>query len=168
MTDRALAPYDPAWPRRFADEAHRLGTALAPVVAIEHVGSTSVPGLAAKPTVDIAAGVTSLDLTAGTRERMASLGYHYGGTHGLPQHVFRKGAAVPWEVLVHVVEHGGSMWRDFLAFRDHLRSHPAEARRYEDLKATLLVGRRGWYSGRDKERFVAEILADRMPGTGAR
>jgi len=135
--------------------------ALAPVVAIEHVGSTSVAGLAAKPTVDVAVGVPSIDLAAGAHPRMEALGYHYGGTHDLPQHVFRKGAAVPWEVLVHVVEHDGDMWRDFLRFRDHLRSRPADARRYEELKAALLVGRRGWYRGLDKQAFIASVLFDR-------
>ena len=168
MTDRSLAAYDPAWPRRFAGEAPRLVVALAPVLAIEHVGSTSVPGLAAKPTVDIAVGVPTLALDADAHARMEALGYRYGGTHDLPQHVFRKGAAVPWEVLVHVVEHGGGMWRNFLRFRDHLRSHPADARRYEELKAGLLAGRGGWYRGVDKQPFIASVLATATPRAGAR
>jgi GrpB-like predicted nucleotidyltransferase (UPF0157 family) len=136
-----------------------LFAALRPVVAIEHVGSTSVPGLAAKPTVDIAVGVPSLDLDAGEHARMEALGYDYAGTHDLPQHVFRKGTALPWEVIVHVVEHDGGMWRDFLLFRDHLRSHPADARRYEELKVALLVGRGAWYSGIDKQPFIVAILS---------
>ena len=168
MTDRSLAPYDLAWPRRYAAEMPGLAVALAPVVEIEHVGSTSVPGLAAKPTVDIAAGVPSLDLDEDAHTRMEALGHRYGGTHGLPQHVFRKGAAVPWEVLVHVVEHDGRMWRDFLAFRDHLRAHPVDARRYEELKAALLVGRGGWYRGADKQAFIASVLTDRPSRSGAR
>jgi GrpB-like predicted nucleotidyltransferase (UPF0157 family) len=89
---------------------------------------------------------------------MEQLGYHYGGDHGLPQHVFRKGECVPWHFLVHVVEHGGSMWRDFLTFRDHLRGNPIAAARYEELKRTLLIQRGEWYSGRDKEPFIRPIL----------
>ena len=159
--DRQLAPYDPTWARRFVQEVPGLTTGLRRVVAIEHVGSTSVPGLAAKPTVDVAVGVPSLGLDAGAHERMATFGFHYGGTHDLPQHVFRKGVAVPWEVLVHIVEHGGQMWHDLLRFRDHLRSHPDDARRYAELKAALLVGRGGWYSGRDKQSFIHAILLER-------
>jgi len=51
------------------------------------------------------------------------------------------------------------MWRDYLRFRDHLRSHPLDAERYAALKAALLVGRGGWYSGRDKASFIAPILS---------
>ena len=131
------------------------------MIAIEHVGSTAVPGLAAKPTIDIAVGVATLELAPEAHERMAELGYHYGGTHDRPQHVFRNGSEVPWSVLVHVVRHDGRMWREFIRFRDHLRSHPGDARRYEALKASLLVGRRGWYRGVDKEPFIAPILAGR-------
>ncbi len=133
--------------------------ALDPVIAIEHVGSTAVPGLASKPTVDVAVGVASLDLGSEPYERMARLGYRYGGTHDLPQHVFRRGPQVPWEILVHVVEHDGRMWSDFLRLRDHLRTHPADARRYGELKAALLVGRGSWYRGVDKEGFIAPILS---------
>jgi GrpB-like predicted nucleotidyltransferase (UPF0157 family) len=157
-TDRALTPYDDRWPRLFEDEAPRLLLALAPVIAIEHVGSTAVPGLAAKPTIDIAVGVPSLELRAAAARRMEELGYQYGGTHDQPQHVFRRGRDVPWEVIVHVVEHEGPMWHHYLRFRDHLRSHRADANRYEALKAALLVGRGGWYRGLDKEAFIASIL----------
>jgi GrpB-like predicted nucleotidyltransferase (UPF0157 family) len=155
--DHELTPYDPRWPVRFASEAVLLGEALAPVVAIAHVGSTAVPGLAAKPTIDIAVGVATLELPTAARQRMEKLGYHYGGTHDRPQHVFRKGRDVPWEVIVHVVEHNGVMWQDYLRFRDHLRSHRPDARRYEALKASLLRGRGGWYRGIDKEAFIAPI-----------
>ena len=157
-TDQTLTPYDNRWPRLFEDEAPRLVLALAPVIAIEHVGSTAVPGLAAKPTIDIAVGVPTLELPTAANPRMEELGYHYGGTHDQPQHVFRRGREVPWDVIAHVVEHEGPMWHDYLRFRDHLRSHPADANRYEALKAALLVWRGGWYRGVDKEAFTAPIL----------
>lgn len=163
MADVALTPYDSTWPERFAREAVALESALAPVLGIEHVGSTAVPGLAGKPTIDIAVGLESLALGSSRTRRIEALGYHYGGTHGKPQHVCRKGDAVPWEYLVHVVERGGRMWRDYLRFRDHLRSHPEDARRYEALKASLLVGRGGWYRGADKQAFITPILAGPSP-----
>lgn len=133
--------------------------AIAGTVAVEHVGSTAVPDLAGKPTIDIAVGVETLALQHDDFARMEALGYSYGGTHDRPQHVFRKGERVPWEFLVHVVELGGPMWRDYLRFRDFLRAHPRDARAYAALKASLLSGRDGWYSGRDKASFIEPILA---------
>jgi GrpB-like predicted nucleotidyltransferase (UPF0157 family) len=133
--------------------------AIAGAVAVEHVGSTAVPGLAGKPTIDIAVGNQSLAVQPDDFERMEALGYSYGGSNGLPQHVFRKGAGVPWEFLVHVVEHDGPLWRDLLRFRDYLRAHPQDARAYAELKGSLLADRGGWYSGRDKAPFIEPILA---------
>lgn len=154
----SLAAYDPSWPHLYEQEIVPVTAALAPVVAAEHVGSTSVPGLASKPTIDIAVGVAWLALSRNAWREMERLGYHYGGDHGHPQHVFRKGEAVPWQFLVHVVEHDGAMWRDFLRFREYLRANPAEAARYASLKASLLIKRGNWYSGRDKEPFIRPIL----------
>lgn len=162
-----LTVYDPRWPRLYEAEIARVTEALAPVVAAEHVGSTSVPGLAAKPTIDIAVGMASLDLPEGARASMERLDYHYGGDHGQPQHVFRKGISVPWQFLVHVVEHGGPMWLDFLRFRGYLRANPDEAERYTRLKASLLADRGGWYSGRDKERFIRPVLDSAAPAARA-
>ena len=154
-----LTPYDANAPRRYAVEANRVVAAIRDTVAAEHVGSTAVPGLAGKPTIDIAVGVETLALQPDDFGRMALLGYSYGGTHGRAQHVFRKGGNVPWEFLVHVVEHGGPMWRDFLLFRDHLRVNPHDARAYAALKVSLLSGGHEWYSGRDKAPFIEPILA---------
>jgi GrpB-like predicted nucleotidyltransferase (UPF0157 family) len=156
--DVRLAAYDPRWPDFYEQEVAGVIAALVPVVAAEHVGSTSVPGLAAKPTIDIAVGVENLVLPLAAWSRMKKLGYHYGGDHGHPQHVFRKGEAVPWQFLVHVVEYDGTMWSDYLRFRDHLRAQPQHAARYADLKASLLAERVGWYSGKDKESFIRSIL----------
>jgi GrpB-like predicted nucleotidyltransferase (UPF0157 family) len=153
-----LAVYDPRWPHLYTREVADVAAALAPVVETEHIGSTSVPGLAAKPTIDIAVGVKSLSLPSTARNLMEALGYHYGGNHGLPQHVFRKGDSVPWHFLVHVVEYEGAMWRDYLHFRDYLRADSEAAARYVELKQSLLTERGGWYSGRDKESFIRPML----------
>ena len=166
-TSLNLAPYDPSSPHRYEAEAERVSAALGNVVAVEHVGSTSVPGLPGKPTIDIAAGVPTLALARGARERMERLGYSYAGDHGLPQHVFRYGHAVPWRFIVHVVEFEGSMWRDFLAFRDSLRSDPDAAARYGALKESLLAERTDWYHGVDKASFIEPILERARANRGA-
>lgn len=154
----SLASYDPCWPHFFEQEVVDVVAALAPVTAAEHVGSTSVPGLAGKPTIDIAVGVNSLTLPSTASNRMDALGYHYGGNLGHPQHVFRKGESIPWSFLVHVVEYEGAMWRDYLRFRGYLRANPEAAARYAALKQSLLAEGGDWYSGQDKEHCIRAIL----------
>jgi GrpB-like predicted nucleotidyltransferase (UPF0157 family) len=153
-----LTPYDPSSPRRYEVEAARVSAGVGNVAAIEHVGSTSVLGLAGKPTIDIAAGVPTLALASATRTGMERLGYSYSGDHGLPQHVFNCGSSVPWLFIVHVVEFESGFWRDLIAFRDYLRAHPEDAARYAALKEALLAERGEWYRGVHKSPFIEPIL----------
>jgi GrpB-like predicted nucleotidyltransferase (UPF0157 family) len=153
-----LAAYDPAYPRRYEIEAARVSAALESTLSMEHVGSTSVPGLSGKPTIDIAAGVPTLDLGPAAHARMGRLGYSYSGDHGLPQHVFNYGSGLPWRFIVHVVEFDGELWHDLVAFRDYLRAHPDDAARYAALKETLLRERGDWYRGVHKSSFIEPIL----------
>jgi len=156
-----LAEHDPRWAERFDAEAEAIRLALGDVaVAVEHVGSTAVAGLAAKPTIDIVVGVTTLELPEEAVDRMAALGYEDARADSRPgERRFRKGETVPREVIVHVVEHRGEEWRSDLAFRDALRADPELAQAYEELKRRLLAERGTWYSGRDKESFVRRALA---------
>jgi len=144
MSERAPTPvvivdYDPRWPALYEAERAKLvavfGGAL---VEIEHIGSTSVPGLASKPTVDIIAGLRDEAAVGHFLEPMASLGYHYEDlTASIPQwHLFSRRDEVSG-YHVHVVPLGGEFWRRHLAFRDYLRAHPATARQYEWLKRDL-------------------------------
>jgi tRNA threonylcarbamoyladenosine biosynthesis protein TsaE len=161
VTRVELAEYDPAWPQRFAAEAEQIQSALGDlVVEIEHVGSTAVPGLAAKPTVDIAAGATTIELPPEAVAALQALGYEDAGDESKPgEHNFRKGPRFPREVIVHVVEWGGPRWQAHLRFRDALRSDPALAEEYEQLKRSLLEQRGEWYSGEDKAALVGRALA---------
>jgi GrpB-like predicted nucleotidyltransferase (UPF0157 family) len=131
-----LVEHDPSWAELFESER----AALAPVfdglaVAIEHIGSTSVPDLCAKPTVDVLVGVRTLELTDDQIKRMERLGYHYLGEHGLPGRLFFR--KEPRTHHVHVVEHGGEHWERQITFRDALRSSPDERRRYDEFKRRL-------------------------------
>ncbi len=161
MTDARLADYDPAWPERYEAEARLVAEALGEVVIeIEHVGSTSVPRLGAKPTIDVAVGVTTLELDPKALERMAALGYEEGGGDSRPgERRFRKGPEFPRDFILHVVEWGGPLWRDHLTFRDALRRDPAAAQEYAELKRRLLAERGEWYRGEDKREFVQAVLA---------
>ncbi len=131
-----VVPYDRAWPAGFAREREALTAALGGAdLSFEHVGSTAVPGMLAKPTLDIMIGAGE---DAGDREIAAvtSLGYGYLGEHSVPgRQFFRKG--LPPTHHVHWTKRGSPFWRDQLLFRDFLRSHPAECTEYETLKLDL-------------------------------
>jgi GrpB-like predicted nucleotidyltransferase (UPF0157 family) len=132
-----LVDHDPTWTERFEQERDRLVPVFdGSVVAVEHIGSTSVPGLCAKPIVDIAVGLLKLELTDKQIAAMEELGYEYLGEFGLPGRLyFRKGD--PRTHHVHVVEHGGMHWERQLVFRDALRTDPEERRRYDAFKRRL-------------------------------
>src|SRR5581483_805492 len=93
MARPVAVPYDPDWPRRFTEEASRLETALSPwlVAGVHHIGSTSVPGLAAKPVIDMLAGIRDLDKACAAFEPLTALGYGYQ-EHRPEAHSFYKPA----------------------------------------------------------------------------
>ena len=160
----SVSAYDRSWPDRYEREAPLVAEALGAVlVEIEHVGSTSVPGLAAKPTIDIAVGARSLELDADSITSMARLGYEYRGEVGVPgRRYFRKGAAYPRDFNVHVVPVGGQLWQDYVGFRDYLRAHPGAVRRYTDIKRGLSSTAAGHDPARyaeGKASFIDETLA---------
>lgn len=134
-----IRPYEPAWAAQFESERERLEAALGPLaVRIDHHGSTSVPGLAAKPVIDIQVSVRSLQPLAAYGEPLAALGYsHLPHDDDRFAPFFYRPAAWPHSHHVHVVEAGGEEERKTLAFRDYLREHEEVARRYEALKLAL-------------------------------
>jgi GrpB-like predicted nucleotidyltransferase (UPF0157 family) len=132
-----LTAYHPAWARLFEEEARVLQAALGGLVgAIEHVGSTAVPGLAAKPIIDVMGGLRRIEDVAACVPVLEGLGYEYKGEYGIPgRHFFVKGA--PRTHHLHLVRVGSAFWEDHLLFRDYLRRHPEEAAAYARLKHDL-------------------------------
>jgi len=132
-----IVVYDPRWPAMYEEERARLTGALGGAVAeIQHVGSTAVPGLGAKPVIDILLGVRRYPLDASQVEALLSLGYEDLGESGIAgRRFFRKG--VPRTHHVHATVLGGSFWTSHLRFRDHLRSDPGALRDYDRLKRRL-------------------------------
>jgi GrpB-like predicted nucleotidyltransferase (UPF0157 family) len=132
-----VAAYDERWPARFAEWGSRLAAALGPVaIRIEHVGSTAVAGLAAKPTIDVQVSVADAEDEAaylpmleacGVRLRAREPGHRY----------FRPPADRPRDVHIHVCEAGSAWERNHLLFRDYLRAHPAARDAYAQLKRQL-------------------------------
>jgi GrpB-like predicted nucleotidyltransferase (UPF0157 family) len=151
-------PYDPNAPDRFLEESRLLGGLLPPPVVIEHVGSTSVPDLPGKPTVDLLIGVPDLDLPPGVFEAMARAGYEYRPEKSAPdRHTFAKGRSYPRDFIAHIVVHHGPKWREMLLFRDHLRAHPDDARRYAEVKRRAAKDRDTYLA--TKEPLILELLA---------
>ncbi|MGZ6545016.1 MAG: GrpB family protein [Actinomycetota bacterium] len=134
-----LSDYDPAWPARFDREAARLQEALGDLaVRIEHVGSTSVPGLAAKPVIDIQVSVVSLTPRAPIVDPLTAFGYEHSIDPIEPQHeFFSRGYDGPQRVNLHVCEVGSTWERRHLAFRDELRRDPGAVAEYAALKRRL-------------------------------
>lgn len=138
-----VVEYDPAWPERFRALADRAASKLGDVaLAIEHVGSTSVPGLDAKPVVDLDVVVRPEDVERAI-EQLAALGYVHRGELGIPgRHAFRPPPGEPRHHLYLCVT-GSDGLRDHLHFRDHLRAHPDAAAEYAALKRRLAQQHRG-------------------------
>lgn len=138
-----VVDYDPNWPLIFEREKARiLGVIGKKVVAIEHVGSTAVPGLGAKPIIDIMVGIRHLSDAEGCIGPLETIGYEYSPEYevSIPERrYFRKGPSnVPNKHYhLHMVEYDSDFWRRHLLFRDCLRAHPHAARAYHRLKKEL-------------------------------
>ena len=134
-----VVPYNPDWPRAFRAERDRIAATLgAFAVRIDHNGSTSVPGLAAKPIIDIQISVERLDPSEAYAPGLVQLGYvHVPHPDDAFCPFFHRPAAWPHTHHVHVVHAGGDEERRTLAFRDYLREHGDAAREYADLKCRL-------------------------------
>jgi GrpB-like predicted nucleotidyltransferase (UPF0157 family) len=156
MDDVLLVNYDPAWPAMYAAEAARVLSALPPdlLLAIEHFGSTAIPGMVAKPIIDLLVAVRSVQEARETAVRpMEALGYAFWADNPRQDRLFFvKGLppAAPHRTHhVHMTEMDGDMWQR-LQFCDYLRSHPDEALRYTALKRDLADQHR-----QDREAYTA-------------
>ncbi len=136
-----IADYSDEWPQLFAEEAHLLRGVFAPdIVDIEHIGSTSVPGMGAKPIVDILLGADSLLHIERRIDRLKALGYRHvpDFESQLPQRrYFSKPEAGDGRFHVHAVARGDPFWREQIAFRDALRSDRRVFDEYLALKHRL-------------------------------
>jgi len=141
-----IVPYDGGWPALFEAEAASLRDAMgSAALRIEHVGSTSVPGLAAKPVIDIQVSVASLATPGADAQTLARLGYSHVplGPFDLVYPFFRKPAAHPGTHHLHLCVLGSVQEQRHLLFRDYLRSHPQVAAEYVELKRSLAEAHHG-------------------------
>jgi GrpB-like predicted nucleotidyltransferase (UPF0157 family) len=157
-----IASYDPAWPRQFGVEASKLTELLRPWLAtpVEHIGSTSVPGLAAKPSIDMMAGVHDLHSAADAIPVLASHGYRHAQHRPGTLWFHKDRTDSDPELGLHLTKPGSSLWRERLAFRDALRTDPQLASQYQELKEQLAADSAdlaAYTAG--KREFVVQVLA---------
>jgi GrpB-like predicted nucleotidyltransferase (UPF0157 family) len=140
-----LWPYDPQWSAQYEQARHAIAAVLVGIdVAIEHIGSTAVPGLAARRGIDILIGVRDQTVTAACIERLVGLGYAYHFTQGEWVHLSGRGHKL------HLTPLGSDRWVRHLLFKDYLRAHPEVASEYERLKRDLAQSH-----GANGQRYVA-------------
>jgi len=155
-----IEEYNPEWVRQYEYEKEKLCSALGnTVLGIEHIGSTSIPGIWAKPIIDIMIGVKSLPLEECLIDKVIELGYENLGEAGVSGRIyFRK--RFPKAYNVHITQFGNLIWKNNILLRDFLRSNKDEAMRYSELKRMIIsegVNNLLEYSER-KADFIDEIL----------
>lgn len=147
-----LRPHDATWSAAFDEAAAQLAQRLSGiVVALHHVGSTAIPGIAAKPVIDILAVVTDLEALDQRADALVAIGYEALGEFGIPQRrYFRRNTPAGVRIhQVHAFARGHEQIERMLLFRDYLRATPTVAQEYEALKYRLAA-----QCGDDVERYA--------------
>lgn len=141
QTPITIVEWTPEWEDEFRSEQSRIRDAIGQhISAIEHIGSTAVPDLGAKPVIDILVGVERLAEAENCIEPLEHLGYEYCPEFEdeMPnRRYFRKTASGRHTHHLHVVAQGGDFWERHLLFRDYLREHDDVVRQYDELKREL-------------------------------
>ena len=154
--------YKKEWAREFEREKARISKVCGDrVVAIEHIGSTSVPGLAAKPIIDIAVGIKTLKDAEKLLKPLDTIGYHFYKKFQRQRLFVAKGPDARRTHYLHVMRYNGAKWKSDQLFRDYLRSHPKAVKQYSELKKKLAGAHaddRQTYSD-NKNTFIKSVIA---------
>ena len=137
-----IVDYDPGWPLQFQHEKSNIVAVLGnDTSSVEHIGSTAVPRLGAKPIIDLMVGIPLAPTLDGIQlyvEPLGSIGYENRGIETVPGTFYLR-KADPRRYNLHLTEYGGNFWAELLLFRDFLQSHDNIAQQYEDLKHQLIA-----------------------------
>jgi GrpB-like predicted nucleotidyltransferase (UPF0157 family) len=167
-----IVPPDPTWPEAFQTEAATLAAIFGDrATAIHHIGSTSVPGLAAKLTIDILPEVRNIEEIDALNDAMADAGYEAWGEYGIPgRRFFPKNHGTARTHNVHIFQTGNPEVERHLAFKNYLIHHPETANAYAQLKQTLAQNHptdiESYMDGKDA--FVKRVEKQAMSWTNAR
>ncbi|RFC00222.1 hypothetical protein B5K11_00605 [Rhizobium leguminosarum bv. trifolii] len=155
-----VVDYDPSWPRLFADISAEISILLGNLVlSIDHIGSTSVPGLAAKPKIDLDVVTISDDVLPMAIEMLRAADFVFHSDREEKRWAFTRYHEA-YGFKLYLCEPGNRAHRERILFRDYLRDHPERATAYADLKRRLAVEAGGdwdFYTG-GKTQFVSETL----------
>lgn len=167
-----VVPYDPRWPQEFEHASGEVVTALGPnLLAIHHIGSTSIPSIHAKPVIDMLAVVADLAAVDQRVAEMQQLGYEAMGAFGIEgRRYFRRDDPTGRRThQVHAFAESSQHICRHLAFRDFMRAHPAVAREYGALKQKLAVAyphdMEAYMDGKDA--FIKEVEVQALKGLAA-
>jgi GrpB-like predicted nucleotidyltransferase (UPF0157 family) len=165
-----VVPADPTWPDLFRAEVDRLAAGIAvaglPALTFEHIGSTAVPGLAAKPIIDLMAGYGPDANTRLYLDALRDAGYEYRGPQDVPfRELFVLGSESRRTHHLNLTPLDSPFWRDHLAFRDRLRNEPAVRADYSALKHRLAeahpADRHAYTEG--KAAFIEHVTRSEPP-----
>lgn len=158
-----IVSYDENWGEKFELEERKLRKVFSEYAfAIEHVGSTSIPGLSAKPIIDISVGVNNLEEVMQFKDKLEEIGYEYrdkSGKNG-ERYFFAKGSSDNRTHYLHIIKFNSQEWKKNLFFRDYLRNNYESMKEYEKLKITLskqFADNRPKYT-EAKSKFISDIL----------
>lgn len=160
-----LVEYDDRWPQLFLDLRDRLYEALQDrILSVHHVGSTAVPGLLAKPVLDVLIGIADFDAALECVPSLADLGFEFRPHDAIPdRHFFRAERDGLRTHHLSLAETTSAHYINALVFRDALRESPELGREYEALKMKLLQDelRTGTFPPDGKDEFVMKVVASR-------
>lgn len=161
-TSVSIVPYDASWAAEFEKEKQILNVLLKDhEVKIEHVGSTSIKGLAAKPIIDIAVGVKNAETMLALEKLLATKGYDMlNSIQDKGEILARKGPGDCRTHYIHIVIENDEYWNEFIYFKKYLLEHPQYIKQYEKLKSDLSVkyaSERKKYTA-SKNEFISRIL----------
>ncbi|TET77291.1 MAG: GrpB family protein [Candidatus Heimdallarchaeota archaeon] len=146
-----LKPYNPQWKEFFKKEKKLISSVItAFLIDIQHIGSTAIPNIVAKPIIDVAVAIDSLDNIEKIIPPLENIGFIYRGEQGIPdRHMFVKGGENYRTHHLHVMQKDHYEWNKHILFRDYLKKHPNDAKQYSELKQKLFLK-----YGNDREKYT--------------
>lgn len=157
-----IVAYDPTWAESFKSEADKIKTVFGTdAIAIEHIGSTSVPGMAGKPTIDVLVLVDNLELAEKHTKEMQNLGYEFMGQYVTQNSLlFRVTKNNSLLSNIHIFPKDHLHVKEMLDLRDFLKTHPQEVTDYSSLKEQLNVKYPNSYGDyrREKDEYMKELM----------
>jgi len=161
-----LVPHNPRWATRAEAEGRAIAATLGDcLVEVHHIGSTAIPGIHAKPVIDLLPVVTGLAALDARRSAIEALGYDWRGEYGLPDRRYgSKSASGRRLVHMHAYAQGSPEIARHLAFRDYLRAHPDVARAYdrEKIRCRALHPEDSHAYGACKSAWIARVEAEAL------